>query len=224
MLREYHQIEEHVQREFQNKSCIVRYPIFDQFYYYLTPMVEDRNKMMLPVERNRKWSSVNIRDVVDAVYRLSREHGKRNNQEFGRLGEKHRWEFTPSQARSGEEIARGMSRALDKEQVQYEKISEQELRQYLEGIRQDKRFKHRPQQEHRPNDPNEQSRKDQPEDFPLGDYLHKEVIQLIMEFWEMANRGDADKTTRDLEEALGRKPQDLHEYFQNNRDQFQRLR
>ncbi|KAI9494625.1 hypothetical protein BDB00DRAFT_761592, partial [Zychaea mexicana] len=207
--------------------AIVRSALFNQVFYYLTPMIEDRNSLQLPVNQDRKWSSVDARDVADAVYRLSRQNGQREGVFFGSLGNEQRlYQFTGNQARNGQEIAREYSEALGNRNVEYRQIQQQELENYLNGIRDDPRFRSRPKEHgaEQGNNDDQKQRRDRPHSFPLGRFLNNEYIRLIAEYFALADRGKLEFNTPDLQQALGRQPQELREYFKNNRDNFNRLR
>ncbi|KAI8137751.1 hypothetical protein BJV82DRAFT_583409 [Fennellomyces sp. T-0311] len=222
-IRALGQLEEQVEQQYHDNYSVIRNPIFNQIFYYLTPMIEDRNRLELPVGPERKWSSVDVRDVAEAVYRLSRQNGPQQGVFFGNLGEQRLRQFTGRAARNGQEIAREYSQALNREeQVQYRQIQPQELENYLNGIRDDQRFSDRPRE--RAGGDDEKNRRDRPHSFPLGRFLNQEFIRLIVEFYGLADRGNTELTTNDLQQALGRQPQELREYFENNRDNFNRLR
>lgn len=209
-----------MQQQFRENHCVVRSAMFNQMFYYLAPMVEDRNQLCLPVNKDRRWGSVNIRDVADAVWRLSRQ---KESSRIGPFGKKRLYEFTPQRNRNGPEIAQSMSEGLGMERkVEYRQIPKEEIMKYLEGIREDERFRRRPESSNRDNQ--DSSHHDRPHNFPLGRFLNEHMIYLMCEYWLLADRGEMDKVSRDMQEALGREPQDLRQYFESNRDQFRRLR
>ena len=218
-------MEQQVQQQFRDKHAILRSSLFNQIFYYLDPMIEGRNQLDLPVRQERKWSTVDIRDIADAVYNLSRKNGQRENTFFGTLGnEKRLYEFTGNQARNSQEIVREWSQALGNgRKIEYRQIQPRELEQYLHGIRDDPRFRNRPD-DNNDEDQDERQRSDRPHSLPLGRFLNNEFIRLLNDTFALADRGNLERNTRDLQELLGRQPQELSEYFQNNRDNFNKLR
>lgn len=217
-----YQLEQKVKEQFRENHCVVRTPMFNQVFYYLWPEIENKNALALPVKEDCRWGAVNVRDVVEAVWKLAKEHQKDRGAFCGLLGSKKQlYEFTPQRNRNGKEIAREISEGMERK-VEYRQIERHQLEQYLRGIRDDRRFRERPEEENRSNRGSVE--RDRPYSFPLGRFLNDQCINLFLEFWEMANRNQVDKVSNDLEEILGRKPIELRKYFESNRDQFRRLR
>ncbi|KAI7857310.1 hypothetical protein BDC45DRAFT_435571 [Circinella umbellata] len=224
-IRNILELEQQIQQQFRDKHAILRSSLFNQIFYYLDPMIEGRNQLDLPVSQERKWSTVDVRDVADAVYNLSRQNGQRENTFFGTLGnEKRLYQFTGNQTRNGQEIVREWSQALGNgRKIEYKQIQPQELEQYLRGIRDDSRFRNRPD-DNNDQDQDDQQRRDRPHSLPLGRFLNNEFIRLLNDIFALADRGKLENSTRDLQQLLGRQPQEIGEYFQNNRDNFNKLR
>ncbi|KAI7887391.1 hypothetical protein K492DRAFT_121308 [Lichtheimia hyalospora FSU 10163] len=212
-LNQYHQIEEKLKQQFgEHNCCIIRSTMFNQFFYYVTPMVEDRNALCLPVKQDQRWGTVDLRDVVEAICKLVR-----HNIQVGRgQGQKQLYRFTPTHLMNGQEMARGMAEAVERspDELKYHQIKQEEMWQHLKRIRDDERFRER-----QPGGGTETRYT-----VPIGRYLNDHCIELLLEFMELASRGKAEIKSHDLKEILGREPQPLHEYFKKNRDQFKRFR
>ncbi|KAI8146435.1 hypothetical protein BJV82DRAFT_598518 [Fennellomyces sp. T-0311] len=211
-LHEYHQIEEKVKQEFSGqKHCIIRMPLMNQFFYFMTPMAEQKKALCLPTKQDAKWGTIDLRDSVDAIANLVREGMRRS------VYEKQLLRFTPSENMRSSDIARGMAVALDKspEEVKFKQIEMQEWQKYMHQLRDDKRFKERPRGE---------EGTEKPYTMPIGRYLVDECVKELGEWLELASRGKLDVTSKDLQEVLQHEPRDLQEYFKSNRDQFRRFR
>ena len=212
-LNQYHQIEEKLKQQFgEHNCCIIRSTMFNQFFYYVTPMVEDRNALCLPIKQDQRWGTVDLRDVVEAICKLVRQ-----NVQVGRgQGQKQLYRFTPTHLMNGQEMARGMAEAVERnpDEFKYHQIKQEEMWHHLKRIRDDERFRER-----QPGGGTETRYT-----VPIGRYLNDHCIELLLEFMELTNRGKAEIKSHDLKEILGREPQPLHEYFKKNRDQFKRFR
>ncbi|KAG0168616.1 hypothetical protein DFQ28_005101 [Apophysomyces sp. BC1034] len=222
-LGEYYQLEQRLRENFgEEKCCIIRRPMLAQFFYFMVPMVDDKNVLSLPVQKDKKWGVVDVSDVSEAVYRLSREN--RGGRFLGPIQKNNKkvFEFTPKRNMNGPEIARAMNKAVEDREIHFEESKAPEIRKYLQDIRQDRRFRERPNEERSKSE--RAVRPDRPHHFPLGDHLNDQTIDVMIEFWELANRGQLDIIKDDLKQALHRDPQDLNNYFENNRDNFRRFR
>lgn len=197
------------------RVCIMRQSMYSQFFYLMTPYVESQNALRMPIDSDKRWGCIDLRDMTDAIFMLAaKRFGAENSSGSRRIMNLYRW--TPLKTMNGQEIAKAMAESLGKPELAYEEISAEDMRSYLEQIRQDSRFQDRPRKEHRGTD--------KPYTFPLGKYFHDEEITMILEAFELANRGMADITTHDLRNALQREPQDLGQFFMSNKEQFRRLR
>ncbi|KAF7731250.1 hypothetical protein EC973_000666 [Apophysomyces ossiformis] len=217
---EYHRLEQRVREEFgSEKHCVVRGPIVSQFFYYMVPMADSENVIRFPVNKDQRWGVVNVSEAVEAIYRLSREN--RADRFIGPIQKnKQLFQFTPRRNLNGSEMARAMGKSLQgKREIRYDEWKAEDMSRYLQRVREDRRFRERPHEEK--NKIGE--RRDRPHHFPLGDHLNNQLIELMLEFWQLANRGQLDIVKDDLKQALERDPQDLNEYFENNRDNFRRL-
>ncbi|KAI8372875.1 uncharacterized protein BYT42DRAFT_594778 [Radiomyces spectabilis] len=213
-MKQYRQLEQKIEEQFKEKHWIVRHPVYTQIFYYLAPMVEGQNVLPLPVKKNAKWGCIDLHDVVGAMVQLSKRHDK--SSIFS--GERKLWQFTPKQNFSSEELCRQMAQGLGRDEMQYRETKPNETKEYLTKMREDKRFKERPQQHELAGE------SDKPYTFPLGKYLNEVCIETIIEWWQLANENKVDITTNDLQEALQRQPTEVLEFFKNNRDNFRRLR
>lgn len=263
-LGEFHQLEKTVQQFFDKDSyCIFRSTVWNQFFYYFGPMIEDENKIKLPVKKSTKFGSIDLADLVDAVYNLSHNPESFSNhissaatgaatqkqEQFNNLGQLYVsnlkkknqtvFEFTPRHNFTAEQLVEYASKGLEREDMTYEKVDSAKLYGYLSHIHNDNRFRARPIQHAndiftassatRKNSNNDDNNSmdlvaDRPYTFPLGQYLNENQIKTIIEFWDLIELMNSDKTTDDLEKALDRKPQDVYHFFKRNKDQFRHLR
>ncbi|KAI9338426.1 hypothetical protein BD770DRAFT_373281 [Pilaira anomala] len=221
-LHQFHKLEKKVSEHFDDDSyCIIRTALFNQFFFYFGPMIDDENEIRLPVDKKSRWGTIDLSDLAEAVYLLSepttddkqqqqQQEAKKENQTLFRL--------TPRDNYTAQDLVEYASKGLElEENMTYKKIDSEKMYNYLHRIHQDNRFRERPvflfdQQQ------------DPASTFPLGRYLNDNFIQTIIEYWELANHDGLDITCKDLENILGRHPYHLKKFFEMNRDQFRRLR
>lgn len=216
-IHQYRKLEETAIEQFESdRVCIMRQSMYSQFFYLMTPYVESQNALRMPIEKSKRWGCIDLRDMTDAIFMLATKKFGKQQPKSGVATTLNLYRWTPLKTMNGQEIANAMAESLGKPELEYEEIPAHELRSYLEQIRQDSRFKERPRKEH--------GGTDKPYTFPLGKYIHDEEIDMILEAFELANRGMADITTHDLRKALQREPQDLGQFFASNKEQFRRLR
>lgn len=207
--------------------------MWNQFFYYFGPMMEDENKICLTVHHKKsKWGSIDLADMVDAVYNLSDSENKQNFNNLGQLyisnlkkNNRNLFEFTPRHNFSAEQLVDNASKGLERKNMTYERIDSDRMFNYLRRIQNDNRFRGRLYQQ--PNaiiEANNESDADRPYTFPLGRYLNDNHIETLIEYLHLIDQGKTDKTSDDLIDALGRDPQDLFQFFKRNRDQFRRFR
>lgn len=238
-LNDYRHLEKCVSQHFNHNSyCVMRSAMWHQFYYYFGPMMEDKNKIQLPVHDKAEFGSIDLADLVDAIYNLSAFPEQDSHDDGGgfvslaqlyvaNLKKKNKtlFEFTPRHTITPKELAQSAADGLERKNMTYETVSPETLYDYLRRIHNDNRFRQRPLQ--RATDTVERQlnlREDRPYTFPLGRYLNDHVIQGILEYWKMADAGKEKHATDDLEKAIDRHPTTVDQFFKNNRDQFNRLR
>ncbi|KAF1802499.1 hypothetical protein V8B55DRAFT_1378072 [Mucor lusitanicus] len=236
-LHDYRHLEKCVSQHFNHNSyCVMRSAMWHQFYYYYGPMIEDKNRIQLPVHEKAKFGSIDLTDLVDAVYNLSafpeQDSDDRHVANLAQLYTAHLrkknktlFEFTPRHNITPRDLVQSAADGLERKNMTYEKVGPETLYDYLRRIHNDNRFRQRPIQ--RATDIVEHQlrlKEDRPYTFPLGRYLNDCVIEGILEYWEMADAGKEERSTDDLEKAIGRHPTTVDQFFKNNRDQFDRLR
>ncbi|KAI7903400.1 uncharacterized protein BX663DRAFT_508471 [Cokeromyces recurvatus] len=215
--KEYREIEECVKKAFSgNKHCICRHSIFNQLYYFLAPVMEGKNMMELPVKEDAKWNTVDMIDVVEAVYCLAKQARKRqqNNNTHKQL-----YEFTGQHNMASKEMCKEIGEGLGNRDMKYRRISSDEMKQMLLSMRDDHRFKERPK-EHG----DFKKGKDGFWSMPLGKFLNNHNIETMLEYWCLANENQQDYHSNDLQNILNRQPRKLKEYFEINRDHFKRFK
>ncbi|KAI8066652.1 hypothetical protein BC940DRAFT_301965 [Gongronella butleri] len=216
-LCEYFQLEQRCKEIMQNKCHVVRVSIFNQLFYFMAPMIEGQGVLRLPIQEGQKWTPVDLQDVIEAFVQLSKRGQQPRGVAFGLEAAKELYQFTPTQVRPINELTREIAQGLDRGELRYETASKEQTRKWLQQMRDDNRFRHRP-------DNKAESRRDRPFTFPLGRYLNDEMIDTILEVWQLANDGQMDIVTNDLKQVLGKEPQDIKQYFKSNRQQFRDLR
>jgi hypothetical protein len=242
-LNQFYQLEKRLAHYFDHNSyCIFRSTTWNQFFYYFGPMVEDENKIELTVGKKTKFGSIDLADLVDAVYNLSNDENCVSNEQqsaakgketaitnlgqlyVSNLKKKNQtvFEFTPRHNITAEQLVEYASKALERENMTYEQIDSAKLYDYLHRIHNDNRFRARPIQH--ANDIITDLDADRPYTFPLGQYLNDNQIKTLIEFWNLVDMINTDKVSDDLVKALDRKPQDVYHFFKRNKDQFRRLR
>ncbi|KAI8967238.1 hypothetical protein BDF20DRAFT_829867 [Mycotypha africana] len=218
----FHKIEEKLKKEFHGeKHCIMRIPMLNQFFYFLAPKIEGENIVPLPVKKDKKWSSIDLNDIVEAIYCLAKKRSERSQQQQSGDAFHHKqvYNFTCSKVHNTEEIVKQMGEGLDQRDLHFKEISENDLKQWLHKLKDDKKFSQRP------DDRNDfRKGRDGFASFPLGKFLHEDMIEILMEYWRLVNKGKLDMQTDDLEKVLERKPHTIKEYFEVNRQQFKRLK
>lgn len=227
-LNQMRQLEKKVPEYFDEKSyCIIQSAMWNQFFYYFGPMIEDNNEIQLTIHKKAKWGSIDLGDLVDATYNLSNPSNTNDAQQTGKdnLGQWYvsnlkkknctLFQFTPRHNFSAEQLVKDASQGLERsEDMTYEKTDASRLIDYLRGMKNDNRFRERPH--HRT--------MDRPYTFPLGYYLKEGVIETLIEYLDFIDNGKANITTEQLAQALDREPQDVRHFFKKNRDQFRHLR
>lgn len=202
------------------KHCIIRHPMFYQLFYYMAPQIESENSLPLPVEKNKKWSALDVNDVIEAVYCLARKHRERlAGGEVEERFKKQVYEFTCSKPITGEEMAREIGEGLGVRNLKFREISESDMKKQLEHIKKDERFRERPDERG-----DFKKGRDGFWSFPINKFIHEYKIKTMMEFWRMANKGYLDMHSNDLRQILNREPHTLKQYFEVNRDQFKRFK
>lgn len=222
-MKEYQHIEKKVKETFSgDKHCICRHQVFNQLYYFLAPQIEGENAFPVPVKKDAKWGSVNLIDVVEAVYRLARkqhEQQRSGNKDADIFYHKNVYDFTMPRTMNGQDMAREVGQGLGRENVRYEEISDNDFKKHLERMREDRRFKDRSDS----NGKIEEGR-DGWWSIPIGKFLNEQNIETMMEFWRLANKGQQENSSDDLKKILDRHPQGLKEYFKSNREQFKQFK
>ncbi|KAI8386948.1 hypothetical protein BD560DRAFT_321178, partial [Blakeslea trispora] len=221
---------------------IFRTPLWHQIFYYFGPMIDDKQAIMLPVGKDREWQTIDLEDLVNAVYRLSNSKDESGSHAcfgqflYSNLRKENQtiFELTMPDNFTSSELARSAGQGLQRDNLRFEHAKAHDIIQYLERIHHDNRFKERPtaapfsssssspspSPSHSPSD----TTTDQPSTFPLGRYLHKGVIKSLVEWWQLVDEGYTIKPTSQLEHAIGKKPRSIQTFFEANRDQFRRLR
>lgn len=214
-------IEKMVKEHFSGeKHCIVRQPIFYQSFYYSAPQIVGENYLCLPVEKNKKWSCLDMNDVVEGVYRLAKKHRERlAGRQIDAIFKKQMYEFTCSKAMASEEIAHEIGEGLGRQDMKFREISENDMKKQLEHIKRDDRFKERPDERG-----DFKKGRDGFWSFPINKFIHERKIETIMEYWRLANKGQLDMHSDELRHILDREPRNLKQYFEINRDQFNRFK
>ncbi|ORZ25657.1 hypothetical protein BCR42DRAFT_364029 [Absidia repens] len=223
-LCEYRQLEEKVKETMGNeeKCSIVRVPAPSQFFYYMAPTLQSQGSLRLPIKKEKKWSPVNLVEVVEAIVKLANQEQGNHLFSCGVGQNKQVYQFTPRQQLGMDELTKEISQGLGGNDIKYEQVSRDEVKKMLQRMRDDRRFKERPQKSS--NSVDATGRRDKPYAFPLGRYLNDELIDTLCEIWELVNQDRFDIITDDLKQVLGREPQDIRSFFKNNRDQFNDLR
>ncbi|KAI9478170.1 MAG: hypothetical protein EXX96DRAFT_569824 [Benjaminiella poitrasii] len=216
--KEYIQIEECVKKAFSgNKHCICRHAIFNQLYYFMAPEIEGERKLTLPVKSDAKWSTVDMIDVVEAVYCLAKKAHSHQQQQA--TGSKQLYEFTGHNIMATKDMAKEIGEGLGNKGLEYHQISDNDMEKMLKSMRDDHRFRERPNF-----DGDVKKGKDGFWSMPIGKFLNEHNIETMLEYWCLANRGEQNIHSDDLEKVLDRKPHELRKYFEVNRDQFKRFK
>lgn len=237
---EYCHLEKFVAKHFNNKShCIMRSSMWHQFFYYYGPMIEDENKIQLPMREKTEFGSIDLNDLVDAVYNLSSFSDIKNDTQqhiynnlaqlyIANLRERNKtlFEFTPRHNITPEKLIQAVTDGLEHKNMTYEKTSSETMYDYLRRIHNDNRFRQRPIYQCATDIGEDQFKlnEDRPYTFPLGRNLNNCVIEDIVEYWKLADSGKEQHETDDLERAIGRHSTTVDQFFKHNKDQFNRFR
>ncbi|KAI9275075.1 hypothetical protein EDC94DRAFT_592007 [Helicostylum pulchrum] len=186
-------------------------PIFHQLFYYFGPMIDDKQQIALPTKEHKEWHSIDLGDLVSAVFNLSSSDSSEKNQTLFR--------FTGRHTITAEQMVKYASKGLEREDMTYNKIDPEEMYNYLSRIHGDNRFRERPNHSLFEGE-------DRSYLFPLGEYLNETCIHTLIEYWQLINTTeDTGRTSEDLDNALdGRESISLKQFFKDNKGQFQRLR
>ncbi|ORX61947.1 hypothetical protein DM01DRAFT_1331422 [Hesseltinella vesiculosa] len=203
------------------KSSVVRVSVFSQVFYLMAPLIEGQGVLRLPVQEQQKWTPVDLNDILEGFIRLCKEQKPRGAAfgSFKPVGGKDVYQFTPKEVIRMTELTKEINQGLgSSEEIRFEMCSPEETRNWMKQMRDDSRFKDRPEGK------GQDSHRDRPFTFPLGRYLNDDMIDTILEIWQLANEGEMDITTPDLSQILGRDPQGIRQYFKSNRQQFRDLK
>ncbi|KAI9478019.1 MAG: hypothetical protein EXX96DRAFT_484746, partial [Benjaminiella poitrasii] len=229
-LKQYYELETKLSQCFdKNHYCVFRSTLWHQFFYTFGPMIEDENKIQLPVRKDSKWGTINLADLVDAVFNLSvppKDNTNLSRAIIEELKKKNKtmFEFTPDHDTiTAKELVKAASKGLEVTgDLQYEQVKPKDMMAYLQRIHNDNRFRHRPT-----SSVSGQARPGHEErhyTFPLGKYFNDNVIKALVEYWEFADKGYTDMTHDDLRNALDKSPESIEKFFEHNQNQFKRLR
>lgn len=189
-----------------------------QVFFFLTPMAQEQNKLRMPVNEHCKFAMLSMHDIVQGVYKLSIEQNTTSLASrllpwISSSQDKNQtlFQFTPRETEDPSKMADHMAKGLEKgSDFSFEHIKPDDMKEYLQRVREDRRFQERlPIKEIFA--------------YPLACYLSDIFIRTLLEAWDMADQGYLDVTTHDLERALDRNPQDLVDFFKSNRDSFRQL-
>jgi uncharacterized protein YbjT (DUF2867 family) len=224
VFEEHYEIEKLVKHHFSGgKHCIIRCAMFNQLLYYMAPQIEGENKLGLPIKEDSRWTTVDLNDVVEGVYRLAkkerqRQCGQQRSNDVAFLT-KRIFEFTGPEPMSCEEMVQKIGEGLGRRDMQYEEMDQRKMKEMLHHVKEDRRFQERPSQEN-----DFKKGRDGFASFPLGKYLNDQTICMMMEYWYMACKGHLDMYSGDLEHILGHQSHDMKTYFETNRENFKRLK
>ncbi|KAI9278050.1 hypothetical protein BY458DRAFT_503637 [Sporodiniella umbellata] len=200
-MEEYAQLEKSVAQVYdENSHCVIRLPLFYQFFYYLGPMMmdDDQQTIGLPVSKGANWDLLAMEDGIDGILALSTPNRQKNRTLF---------ELTPSDhTLNATALITAANQGLDREMT-YQQLKPVEMTHYLERIHNDSRF--------RGGLPGNA--------LPLGQYLNKYSIGTLLDYWALSECGHTDKITDDLKNAIGRLPMALENFFRENRHHFTKL-
>lgn len=197
---------------FKDKYCIIRTAKFYQLLYYLAPEIEGKNIFPSPVSKDKKWVMVNVNDVVEGIWRLY----MKENESL--TAHQRVWNFAGHKPMKTEEMAKQIGEGLGRKDLKLEHMSSSDLKKQLERIEDDKRFTERPSETEFRRD------RDGYWSFPISKYLNSNAIEIMIEYWELANHDELDIENSDLKRALDDEPMTLKKYFENNRNQFKRFK
>lgn len=213
-LNQYLELEKKVADNFNNDSyCIIQAPIFHQFFYYFGPMIDDYLQIALTVDKLSEWCSIDLGDLASAVFKLSSLDSSQNRPKKNQT----LFRFTGRHTVTAEQMVGYASKGLERENMTYKKIDSGEMYDYLYRIHGDNRFRERPNHSLIEGE-------DRSHLFPLGEYLNKNCIDTLIEYWRLIDSEGTDKTSDHLDKALEDKSLSLKRFFKDNKGQFQRLR
>ncbi|KAI8080841.1 uncharacterized protein B0P05DRAFT_469029 [Gilbertella persicaria] len=220
--KEFCQIEKMVQEYFSgDKHCIVRHALYNQFFYYLAPRIESERVLALPVKKDVKWSTVDLNDICEGVFMLAKKQHQKlrgSQQEQGEIYHKRTYNFV-MHPMPAEHMAREISEGLQVKELHFKEVSEDEIKQFLKKMKDDKMFQERPS-----NDNDFKKGKDGYWSFPIGKFINEKKIETMIEYMRLANKRCLEDYHDDLEKVLERKPHSMKHYFEVNRDQFKRFK
>ncbi|KAI8994464.1 hypothetical protein BDB01DRAFT_715167 [Pilobolus umbonatus] len=216
LLHGYQCLEQCVEDTFgQDKSCLFRTVLFHQLFYYFGPMIDDHKQIALPVQQKDKWGTICLQDTVDAVYKLSLDDSDRDTEATNaKKKNKFVFEFTARDNITGDTLAKDASEGLDTK-ISFKDISEEDYSHYLRDLRNDNRFKERPD-----------SFRDDISYymFPLGRYLNDHTIAFMVEHWRYIDRIGPVPITKDLGHAIKGQEDTIRDFFSRNKEQFRHIR
>ncbi|KAI9496699.1 hypothetical protein BDB00DRAFT_926582 [Zychaea mexicana] len=219
---QYHMLEQLMRSTFAyGRWCVFRLTFMNQGFYFWKDMIEHSGKIGMSMSETTQFTTISIQDVCDALATLvlspkkqdiegssllavdDDEDDEENPEHLKRI-----YELTGQCPYTGEFAARKLNEALGAEEgeIQYEEMSEEELREYLH------RMSARPNQADPPGlvpDPHR--------------YLNEQAINIMLDWFKILERtGMGQKVTDDIRDLTGREPKDLGQFFIENRNEFRR--
>lgn len=226
-------------------------PVPQQCLYFWSRMVEERGMLAMPLPSEVAVQSVHMHDLCDAVATLILSPRKQNNSlkrqfqdeeydsesgdgegevDIPEQSLKRIYELTSACPYTGRDMARKLAEALDTHEdgIQYNEISSEELKQYLEQAAREEEQPEKSWLERAtqlvtgdPAQPDLIGHPDRPALRPRPRrYLTPAFIEFLIDWFDTAKRVPLDKTTNDLRDLTGREPIDLAQFFVDNSKEF----
>ncbi|KAG0341115.1 hypothetical protein BG000_010170 [Podila horticola] len=219
-LNSFHEIERIVQDTYwEHCYVILRKSIVNQLFMLWAPVVKDQGEFPLTLENNSQMAPIDASDVLSSIENIvttycRRHHGSKgveDSEETAPFGG-HRnkvYTLTGPAKITAEDLVHELTEATG-QNVKFKKVSQDELRRYLESLK------------------NRGWPKEEDADAEDIDALHHHyapndaTIKLILEEFELINRGEASFVSGDLEKIIGRKGKTSRDFFRKEKDAFKK--
>jgi uncharacterized protein YbjT (DUF2867 family) len=213
-LKEYRDIEK--KAECLHKLTTFRIDFVQETFWLWAPRIQDKNCFPLSVHSNDKFAPVAIDDISKAVHNfITRSQGSQSEYE-----NKQTYVLTGPESLSPEGIVRELNHATNGD-VHYQKVSREDLRDYLRRLRDHEGYAARAQRDLDDEEAEEMSGDIDRRGCRIPPPQISEVlIETFLDFLDLVNEGKADFVCEDLRKLIHEDGRRVEQFFRDNRNEF----
>ncbi|RUS19892.1 hypothetical protein BC937DRAFT_86748 [Endogone sp. FLAS-F59071] len=189
-LKEFKEIEDYVKEKGQNWVILRLSWISDTFHLWSTKVIE-RAEFPLTIEKDQMFAPIQLEDVTRAIHTIVHQD---NQSHHGQT-----YTLTGPKKIDGPYVVKALNEAIGHGNVQYKKVTPQELKDYLESLRNRDDDRHKRRFEGQPTD---------------------KQIHTILDELEWVRTGAADFRTEDLSKLINSKGAPIEQFFKKHSADF----